>query len=59
MAMVGYRTESIYQRYKVADEAMLKESAAKLAALHESEKSPPGSGGCRFSRSWGPSEQKS
>jgi len=43
MAMVGYRTESIYQRYKVADEAMLKESAAKLAALHESEKSPPGS----------------
>jgi len=37
MAMVGHRTESIYQRYKVADEAMLKESAAKLAALHESE----------------------
>jgi hypothetical protein len=43
MAMVGHRTESIYQRYKVADEAMLKESAAKLAALHESEKSAPGS----------------
>jgi integrase len=37
MAMVGHRTESIYQRYKVADEAMLKESAAKLAALNESE----------------------
>jgi len=44
MAMVGHRTESIYQRYKVADETMLKESAAKLAALHESEKSAPGSG---------------
>ena len=43
MAMVGHRTESIYQRYKVADEAMFKESAAKLAALHESEMSPPGS----------------
>jgi integrase len=43
MAMVGHRTESIYQRYKVADETMLKESAAKLAALYESEKSAPGS----------------
>jgi len=43
MAMVGHRTESIYQRYAVADEAMLKESAAKLAALHESEKRVPGS----------------
>ena len=43
MVMVGHRTESIYQRYKVADEAMLKESAAKLATLHESEKSAPGS----------------
>src|SRR5216684_5707625 len=41
MAMVGHRTESIYQRYKVADESMLKESAAKLATLHESEKSAP------------------
>ena len=41
MAMVGHRTESIYQRYKIADDAMLKESAAKLAALHESEKSAP------------------
>jgi integrase len=36
MAMVGHRTESIYQCYKVTDETMLKESAAKLAALHES-----------------------
>lgn len=43
MAMVGHRAESIYQRCKVADEAMLKESAAKLAALHESEKGAPGS----------------
>jgi hypothetical protein len=34
MAMVGHRTESIYRRYAIADEAMLKESAVKLAALH-------------------------
>jgi integrase len=34
MAMVGHRTESIYRRYAIADEGMLKESAAKLAALH-------------------------
>ncbi len=41
MAMVGHRTESIYQRYKV-DETKLKDSAAKLATLQESEKSAPG-----------------
>ena len=35
MVMVGHRTESIYQRYKVADEAMIKASATKLAALQE------------------------
>ncbi len=38
MAMVGHRTESIYRRYAIADEAMLKESALKLAALHAVEK---------------------
>jgi len=31
MAMVGHRTESIYRRYAIADEAMLKEGAIKLA----------------------------
>jgi integrase len=41
MAMVGHRTESIYRRYAIADEGMLKESAAKLAALHALEKSLP------------------
>jgi integrase len=39
MAMVGHRTESIYRRYAIADEGMLKESAVKLAALHALEKS--------------------
>ena len=38
MAMVGHRTESIYRRYAIADEVMLKEGAVKLAAFHASEK---------------------
>ena len=37
MAMVGHRTESIYRRYAIADEKMLKEGAVKLAALHLTE----------------------
>jgi integrase len=39
MAMVGHKTESIYRRYAITDEAMLKEGAAKLAALHEAQRS--------------------
>jgi integrase len=35
MKMVGHKTESIYRRYAIADEAMLKESAEKLARLHQ------------------------
>ena len=38
MAMVGHQTESIYRRYAIADDAMLKEGAVKLAAFHASEK---------------------
>jgi integrase len=38
MAMVGHRSDSIYRRYPLADETMLKESAANLAALHESDR---------------------
>src|SRR5579863_7900755 len=38
MAMVGHRTEAIYRRYAIADEAMLKEGAIKLAAFHALEK---------------------
>ena len=37
--MVGHLTDSIYNRYAISDEASLKESAAKLARLHDSEKS--------------------
>lgn len=42
MAMVGHRTESIYRRYAIADEAMLKEGAIKLATFHASEKNGSG-----------------
>jgi hypothetical protein len=31
MLMVGHRTEAIYRRYAIVDEAMLREGAAKLA----------------------------
>jgi integrase len=34
MAMTGHLTESIYRRYAIVDEAMLKEASAKLGALH-------------------------
>jgi len=34
MALVGHKTESIYRRYAISDETVLRESADKLAALH-------------------------
>jgi integrase len=38
MAIVGHRSESIYRGIAMADDMALKESAAKLAAFHQSEK---------------------
>jgi hypothetical protein len=38
MAMVGHKTQAIYNRYAIADEASLKEAGVKLAALHASER---------------------
>jgi integrase len=35
MLMVGHKTEAIYRRYAIADEAMLREGSAKLAAFAE------------------------
>ena len=32
MQMVGHKTESVYRRYAIVDEAMLRDAAAKLAA---------------------------
>jgi integrase len=40
MKMVGHRTESIYRRYAIVDEAMLKEGAVKLQTLHETQQGP-------------------
>ena len=40
MKMVGHKTEAIYRRYAIVDEAMLREGAVKLEELHRSE---PGS----------------
>jgi len=38
MKMVGHRTESIYRRYAIVDETMLREGAEKLSTFHESER---------------------
>ena len=38
--MVGHKTESIYRRYAIVDEAMLKEGASKLQTLHEAQAPP-------------------
>jgi integrase len=35
MKMVGHKTEAIYRRYAIVDEAMLRDGADKLAAFHE------------------------
>jgi integrase len=47
MMMVGHRSESIYRGIALTDEVVLKESAAKLAAFHQLEKTrkdlPPSS----------------
>ena len=40
MKMVGHRTEGIYRRYAIVDEAMLKEVTAKRQILHETQQSP-------------------
>jgi integrase len=37
MKMTGHKTESVYRRYAIVDEGMMKEAAAKLALLHAGE----------------------
>jgi integrase len=44
MAMVGHKTEAIYRRYAIVDEAMLREGAEKLARLHEAQQAAIASG---------------
>jgi integrase len=41
MKMVGHKTESIYRRYAIADEGMLKDAAVKLQRLHEADEGVP------------------
>ena len=38
MKMTGHKTESVYRRYAIVDEAMLREGAEKLAAFHSGKK---------------------
>ena len=40
MKMVGHKTESIYRRYAIVDETMLKEGAPKLQTLREAQAPP-------------------
>ncbi|HJZ70902.1 MAG TPA: tyrosine-type recombinase/integrase [Vicinamibacterales bacterium] len=35
MKMVGHKTESIYRRYAIVDEAMMQDAAERLSALHK------------------------
>jgi hypothetical protein len=48
MQMTGHVTESVYRRYAIVDEAMLREAGAKLAAAGipagQASKVTPGSG---------------
>lgn len=37
MAMVGHKTQAIYQRYAIVGEIMMREAGDKLAALHREE----------------------
>jgi hypothetical protein len=37
MKMVGHKTQTIYQRYAIADESMLQEAGEKLARLHSAD----------------------
>jgi integrase len=38
MKLTGHKTEAVYRRYAIVDEAMLKEGVEKLTALHELER---------------------
>jgi hypothetical protein len=38
MALIGHKTESIYRRYSIVDQAMLEVGAEKLEALQQTQK---------------------
>jgi hypothetical protein len=39
MAMIGHKTESIYRRYSIVDQAMLEMGTSKLEALQQAQRS--------------------
>ena len=39
MAMIGHKTESIYRRYSIVDQAMLEMGTLKLEALQQGQRS--------------------
>jgi hypothetical protein len=39
MAMIGHKTESIYRRYSIVDQAMLEMGTSKLEALQQIQRS--------------------
>lgn len=45
MAMVGHKTESIYRRYAIVDEAMHREAAAKIDKWRSEQTAPPSATG--------------
>jgi hypothetical protein len=38
MALIGHKTESIYRRYSIVDQAMLEVGAEKLEALQQTQR---------------------
>ena len=38
MAMIGHKTESIYRRYSIVDQAMLEMGTSKLEALQQTQR---------------------
>jgi hypothetical protein len=51
MKLVRHKTESVYRRYAIIDEAVLQEAGAKLSAFHRNlyvkvASKSQGSGGC-------------
>ena len=41
MAMIGHKTESIYRRYSIVDQAMLELGTSRLEALQQLQHSKP------------------
>jgi len=37
MAITGHKTETVYRRYAIVDESMMREAAEKLAKLHHAD----------------------